>query len=104
MPSSFTNNLIWLANNNQNQFSPALTSQSYKLDWVERINNEICFSFKFLKYDTVNGLFIFDQTRGIYIQINNNELKSGNSLDNLHLLYYGNWENIDKNVKMYVII
>jgi hypothetical protein len=87
-------NLTWAADNNQNEF---ISTDQTRLDWIENINNITKYNFKFVKYYKDSGLLIFDRDRNVHVLINNNQLKSGYSLDQLNPLYTGKWINLEEN-------
>ncbi len=89
-----SNNLTWAADNNENEF---VSTDQTRLDWIENINNITKYNFKFVKYYKDSGLLIFDRDRNVHVLINNNQLKSGHSLDDLNPLYNGRWLNLDEN-------
>jgi hypothetical protein len=88
-----SSNLRWVAENGQNSFAPLDDSKSV---WAEKINDQAIFNFKFVNFDSQNGLHLRDDKRNVSILISESEAKAGDSLNNLSLIYNGRWVDLDE--------
>ncbi len=84
--------LVWSSNNNSNLF---VRVNDFG-DWIEKVNGENRYSFKFVKYDHNNGgLLLIDKDRNVYVEIDREQVRAGTDLDNLNRMYLGSWVDFD---------
>ena len=89
---SLENRLTWSSENNSNLFIRINDNG----DWIENVNGEDKFKFKFVKYDhDSGGLLLFDNVRNVYVEIDGQQARVGKDLKNLSKMYTGSWIGFD---------
>ena len=64
--------------------------------WEEVINNRSNLKYEFVDFNQINGLFLFDIKKKIFININDKDYSVGKSIDNLITITNGEWTNFNQ--------
>lgn len=94
--NEYFNILSWEADNEYNVFE---NISDYK--WIEKLGGEPTFEFKPVKYSDLNSsILLFDPTREVFVELNENESNYGPNDEELRHLYTGKWKNPDYNERL----
>ncbi len=89
--NDYFNNLTWQADNDYNVFE---NISDYK--WIEKLGGEATFEFEPVRLGDQNkNILLFDPSREVFVELNENESNYGPSEDELTHLYNGKWKNND---------
>jgi hypothetical protein len=86
--SSYSDKLAWSSTNSSNLF----VRVNDLGEWIEKVDGEDKYRFKFVRYDQNNGgLLLFDNDRNVFVEIDGQQARVGSDLKNLNKMYLGDW-------------
>ena len=64
--------------------------------WEEHRRGRSTVKYEFVDFNQINGLFLFDKVKKIFININDKDYSVGKSIDNLITITNGEWTNFNQ--------